>query len=104
MIAEEQSNGVVSCNGGGMEPFMGGSEAAAWESMGWSCNGCRGAGRWEFVGSLSAISTSVGCDAFKSEFTNEGIMVEIVWGLVSILYSLFQLYGMNSGVLDFNSD
>jgi hypothetical protein len=104
LIAEEQSNGVVSCNGGGMEPFTGGSGATAWESMGWSCNGCRGAGRREFVGSLSAISTSVGCDAFQSEFTNEGIMVEIVQGLVSILYSLFQLYGMNSGVLDLNSD
>ena len=46
----------------------------------------------------------MGCNAFQSEFMNEGIMVEIVRGLVSILYSLFQLYGMNSGVLDFNSD
>jgi hypothetical protein len=103
LIAEERSNGVVLCNGGGMEPFTGGSGVAAegspsgWESMG--CHGCRGAGTRElctcrkinhnvivvlqeytsveFVGSLGAISTSAGCDAFQSEFTNEGIMVEI---------------------------
>lgn len=110
LIAEERLNGVVSCNGGGMELFTGGSGAAAegssngWESIGWFCNGCRGAGTRElctcrnisrnvivvlqeytsfveFVGSLSAISTSAGCDAFQSEFTNEGIMVEIVGGL-----------------------
>jgi hypothetical protein len=110
LIAGERSNGVVSCNGGGMELFTGGSGAAAegppsgWESMGWSCNGCKGASTQElctcrkisrnvivvlqeytsfveFVGSLSAISTSVVCDVFQSKFTNEGIMVEIAGGL-----------------------